>query len=509
MSIYEKLYDWQKSIVNEFRWRENFGLFLDMGLGKTPISLAFAEINQCDKIIVVTINSKAMETENDSGSWSWWAKQSSINYTIKHKRDSEFDINTPEIFIINYESLFERGARKTQKVTVKSTIENFIKSCKNHNVAIIIDESHKLKDLYSQQTMAIQKIKKELKQCAKRVYTYLLTGTPFTSGYIDLYSQLKTLECPINKGEFVDTYCVRGQLPGLLGWQQPIVGYKNCNSLFDLVHKYAITIKSKEVINLPDQITINHTSQISRFFRAFSCEKMKGEEILSICNKLGICAEKSKNFIGKGNINNPFFRNIAYPGEKWIADTPGNNWLRARQLSIGFQGNVEECKWYDRTRLEQLEKFLRENEDNYLLFYNFTPELIEIYDICEKLGYNIDVYSGEVKSLIFYEKYCKMSDEQKLTSKKNIILANFASGSTGMNWQEYNKCIIFSCPLYKDYEQGIKRINRIGQKHTTIYHVFYQNNWLDKGMNEALQKGIDYNINMFNSDLKRVQNLLN
>ena len=34
--------------------------------------------------------------------------------------------------------------------------------------------------------------------------------------------------------------------------------------------------------------------------------------------------------------------------------------------------------------------------------------------------------------------------------------------------------ILFDIPLYKDYEQGIKRINRIGQKETCIYHIFYQ-----------------------------------
>lgn len=33
MSIYEKLYDWQKKIVDKFSYKSAFGLFLDMGLG--------------------------------------------------------------------------------------------------------------------------------------------------------------------------------------------------------------------------------------------------------------------------------------------------------------------------------------------------------------------------------------------------------------------------------------------------------------------------------------------
>ena len=47
MSIYDKLYPFQKNIVDKFRSYKKFGLFLDMGLGKTPTSLALAEVNNC------------------------------------------------------------------------------------------------------------------------------------------------------------------------------------------------------------------------------------------------------------------------------------------------------------------------------------------------------------------------------------------------------------------------------------------------------------------------------
>lgn len=33
MSIYEKLYPWQKNIVDKFSNRNAFGIWLDMGLG--------------------------------------------------------------------------------------------------------------------------------------------------------------------------------------------------------------------------------------------------------------------------------------------------------------------------------------------------------------------------------------------------------------------------------------------------------------------------------------------
>lgn len=494
--IYDKLYDFQKNIVDKFKDRKSFGLFLDMGLGKTPLSLALAEANHCTKVLVITINSKAIEEPEVEGSWGYWGKELNLNY--HNKKDQMFERFSNDILILNYESLFKR-ANATRKAELKENVCEFIKSCLNHNIALIIDESHKIKNLQSLQSIAINQIKKSLEIVSRNCYTYLLTGTPFTTGYIDLYAQLKILGCYLTKTEFIDNYCIRGNIPGLLGWQQPIVGYRNLDSLYKLIHQYALTIKSEEVVNLPDKIFINHISKETIDFKMFSSEKINGKMLDKYAESRNLKLT-SKNIL----VNNPYYRNIAYPNETWFAETIGTCWLRARQLSIGFQGSATESYWFNRDRLDQLKQFLKDNEDNYVLFYNYTPELVEIYDICEELGYNIDVYCGEVKSLIFYEKYSSLSEEQRLVSRKNIILANFASGSTGMNWQNYNKCIIFSMPLYKDYEQGIKRIHRLGQKNTVVYHMFYQNNWLDNSMRRALEKAINYSEDMFEQDLKNI-----
>lgn len=504
MSIYSKLFPWQKRIVDKFFDKQSWGLFLDMGLGKTPISLAFAEQHYCDKVLVITINSKALEKQEDSGSWQYWSQQSDRNWTIQTKNTDEFSETNSDIFIVNYESLFKRGKSKTSKIKLHNKITNFITSCKGHNVSVIVDESHKIKNLQSQQTLAIQKLVNQLKFISKSTYLYLLTGTPFTQGYVDLYSQLKLLGCKMTKQLFKDNFCVMGNIPGLLGWQQPIVGYKNIDELFNLIHQYAITIKSTDVIDLPEQIFVNHTLKKSLDFDMYTFENVK-KDVLDKYAKNKNIKLNNQQIKSDIKVSNPFFRNINYPEQKWLAETSGTFWLRARQLSIGFQGNADESKWFDSRRLEQLKDFLSINEDNYVIFYNFTPELFELYSICEKLEYNIDVYCGEIKSLTFYEQYCKQNHATRLTNKKNVILVNFASGSTGMNWQEYNKCIIFSIPLYKDYAQAIKRIHRVGQKQTTFYHIFYQKNWLDESMLKALNEAKQYDKDMFDADRERIE----
>lgn len=521
MSLYKKLYPYQQNIIENNLHRKSYGLFLDMGLGKTLLSLAFAEAHNCTKIIIITINSKALEDENVNGSFLWWAKQSNIKYNFINKNNiinddtlaktksklkllKHVDCKTNDILLINYESLFSRSKNRDCKVQLKENIKSFIQECRLCNTALIIDESHRIKDMSSLQTMAVMKIKQQLELVSNNVYTYLLTGTPFTAGYIDLYSQLKILGCQMNKTAFLDKFCIRGHYPSLAAYQQPIVDYKNIDQLFELVHNFAITIKSDMVVDLPEQLFVHHVLPQTKDIVLFIAEKLKADFInkefkYRHIDKLVTAGELN------GKVNNPFYRNIAYPDDKWIADTSSTFFMRTRQLSIGFQGNENEARWFNKTRLNEVKRLLEQNEDNYVLFYNFTPEFIELYEICEELNYKIDVFNGNIKSLYYYDEYSKLSEGQKLVNKKRIILANFVSGSTGNNWQLYNKCIIFSLPTFNTYDQALKRIHRLGQKNSCIYHIFRQDNYIDNKMWEALQKGLDYNSKLFENDLNEFQ----
>lgn len=509
MSLYGQLFDYQQRIVDKFKSRKSFGLFLDMGLGKTILSLALAEVNKCGKVIIITINSKAEESSAIKDSWLGWASQSAIKYDFHTKHnEGKFESNTNDILVINYEGLFSRSKDKKQKIVLKPIVAKFIESCWGRNVAIIIDESHKMKNLRSMQTESIFKIKNLLRAKSDNIYTYLLSGTPFTTGYIDLYSQLKILDYPDTKTNFVDRYCIRGNLPGLLGWQQPIVGYKNLDELYKLIHQYAITIKSEEVIDLPEQIFVPHPTECSHSFNMLTTEYVKGKEVLEENAIHRVKLKDTSFFETDKKVPNPYFRNIAYPELKWIGETNGTFWLRARELSIGFQGNAEDAEWYDMRRIEAIRSFLERNVDNYVIFYNYTPELIQLFNICESLSYNVDIFCGEIKSLKFYEDFCRLSESEKLVTKGNVIIANFASGSTGMNWQQYSKVIIASTPLYKDYEQAIKRVHRPGQHERVFYHLFYQKNWLDISMQKALKEQKQYSQDMYDSDLARVNRMI-
>jgi hypothetical protein len=498
------LYPWQLKIVEKFARKPAFGYFLDMGLGKTPIAMASAEYVNATKVLVISINSKATEKETVKGSWLWWSSHSTLNYDLldKNSNEDDFDINKNQVLLVNYESLFKRGSGNE----LNDKIKKFIESCKNHRTALILDESHRVKNLASKTTKSIKRIKTELGLKSLTLHTYLLSGSPFTQGYIDLYSQLKLLGYNSTKSEFMNRFCVRGRIPGLLEWQQPIVGYKNVQLLYKVLHTFAITIKSDDVIDLPEQIFIEHEIPTSNEFRFLTLEKVKLNYLLNYLEKKNILDAYEPHTLKNIEVNNPLYRNLSYPQTTWFAETIASLWLRARQISIGFQGNAENHEWYNKDRLKQLSEFLKDNTENYICFYNFTPEMFELYEVFDKAGYLIDVYSGELKSLHYYEEYENMTDDERVNAKKRVIIANYASGSTGKNWQQYNHTIEFSVPLYAHHAQALKRNHRIGSEKTVFYHRFYQNNWLDKGMLKALSEQTDYDTKMFESE-KRIAEL--
>lgn len=435
------------------------------------------------------------------------------------------------VFICNYESLFVRNAQG-KRIQLKPEILSFLQACRHQPVTLLLDESHYIKDPEAQQTLALQAIKRELMCMSSSLHTYLLTGTPFTRGFIDVFNQLKFLGCQMTKTQFKDQFCVLGNIRGLLGWQQPIVGYKNVDKLYGLIHRYALTLKSDDVLKLPEQVFTEHVHEPSPYFTLLTRERLPIKTMLNI-NKargaqglttlqeddvtalIGVWEEEHEKPLGSITIDeavrnnlslpNPWYRNIDYPETAYLCDTPGSMWMRARQLSIGFQGNAEAATWYDQTRLDEIQTLLSEHEDNYVIFYNYVPEFTELFDMCVRLGYNIDVYNGDIKSLENYTRYSNESEEQRLLDKKNVILSNFASGSTGMNWQLYNQCIIASLPTYKHWAQGIKRVHRSGSTSTVFYHIFLSRTWLDRGMWETLMNGTEYSQEMFDKALNEAQ----
>ncbi|WP_434335090.1 SNF2-related protein [Mycoplasma capricolum subsp. capricolum] len=498
MTIFNKLFDWQKELIIKNKHKNQLGLFLDMGSGKTILSLGFCEINQVDAIIIIASRSKTLETADQDASFTNYL-QNDLKFKVYLKtnlKNASFNNNQKEAIIINYHSFL----LNINKENFFSYLSDFVNVHKNQKIAIILDESQNIKNSRALISIGIKNFIDLVQKQAFNTYLYLLSGTPQTTGAIDMFNQLKFLGLKMSRYHFEDQFCIKTQFNNAYRKVYKINGYKNIKQLEQLINQFALTTKNIPTIYLPKQHFIGIKLSISNEFELFTNKKVTEYDLLNFCNKNNIKSDYKPRELNL--IKNPYYKNLSYPDDKWIASDDASLWLRTRQISIGFQGNSKDYYWFDYSRLNKLEQLLIDKSDNYIIFYNYDPEFDEIYKICKKLDYKIDIWNGNKKDITNYLEYLNLDKKDKANSKKRVIIANYSSGSTGNNWQEYDKTILFSLATYGYHAQALKRNHRIGSKNTITYYIFLQDNYLEKSMLDSIKKRQNYNKEIFIKNIK-------
>ena len=517
--LYNSLYDWQKPFINTLiekfdietnpLGRTKYGFFLRMGIGKTKLMTTMAEIHESDCVIITSILPKVLE-ENIEGSFGAELELAGYKVYYSHllyqpkplkngaKRTGDSEAARAErhyaqfiddflhkrkiAYVNNYDNIMtkngfnilhflaggndgaKRSAQKSQGI-----IEGY------KNITWIFDESHKIKSKDSQISMRIHSMLTNnhtpglsvirdnyFKENIKHVY--LGTGTPFTVGYVDLFQQLNILGHEWNYDDFFNEYCIEDPVAKKFNvFAKAIKDYKNIEHLLDIVQKYAFFARTENYYPfLPERRT----------------------------TILWAKQDESYKMMAWDNKNNPHYKVL----DNYICDTPAIFKLRLRQLASGFMGNADESKYYSTWKLDKLTELLEDSEDNYVIFYNYTPELFMLMSVAEDLGYVYDVYNGSIKDLSnFYDNNIKT---------KKLILANIASGSTGLNLQTYKNAVFYSLPdVWSDFEQGIGRIERTGQKSPFVdVYILMTMGTVEDRIWDSLLKGKDYTDKMFERD---------
>ena len=302
----------------------------------------------------------------------------------------------------------------------------------------MLDESSCIKNEKSKRSKFILKLK------PKNVI--LLSGTPCSGKYEELYSQCKLLGWNISKKAFWNTY-IKTKNMELNGFKVPIVvGYKNVDRLKEKLRDHgAIFKKSEEVINLPEQI----------------------DNIIKV-NSIPAYKKFKKN------------RLVTIDGIELVGDTTLTKMLYQRQLA----------GMYNKNKYEVLQDLLTSTEDRVLVFYNFDYELEEIKKICEKLDKPVSVVNGKTKDLKNYE------------SKNNsVTLLQYQAGAMGLNLQLSNKIIYFSLPLSSElFEQSKKRTHRMNQTRTCFYYYLITEGTIEEKIFKVLNMRRDYTNKLFEED---------
>lgn len=221
------------------------GLLLDMGLGKTVITLTAIEdliYNrfEVEKVLVIAPLRVAEDT---------WSRESQKWDHLQHLRISKI-LGTPtqrrkalaqdaDIYIINRENV----VWLTNELSSVGNAWDFD--------MVVIDELSSFKSSKAQRFRALKKYITR----SKRVVG--LTGTPAPNGLIDLWSQIYLLDCGERLGKTVTGYRERYFLPDKRN-QTTIFSYKpkeeSEKAIYDKISDICVSMSAEDWLDMPERI---------------------------------------------------------------------------------------------------------------------------------------------------------------------------------------------------------------------------------------------------------------
>lgn len=214
----------------------------EMGLGKTLASIAYVEMNNMEKVLVITPNSLKFNYFNEVEKFTD-SKAHIINW-----RKNQHTIEESKYVILNYE-FFNPGDKKKMKI-------KWDKLGISELDCIICDESHRLKNTKANTYKNFKRITKEDLFKDKQVSKVFLTGTPAPNRAHELYTVLNQIS-PLDfttKKQFYEYYCGM-TYDSFNGWGWVRSAESHLEELYYKIAPYTHRKRKKEVLtDLPDKI---------------------------------------------------------------------------------------------------------------------------------------------------------------------------------------------------------------------------------------------------------------
>jgi SNF2 family DNA or RNA helicase len=216
-------------------------LALDIGLGKTLSSIAYVEMNDFEKVFVVTPNNLKFNYYNEVEKFT-----ESKAHIIGYKKN-KYSIDESKYVIVNYEYF--------NPSNFKSVKEKFRKLNLQLIDCLIFDECHRIKSTKSNTTKAIKKLfnNNEIFRNKKSSRVFM-SGTPMMNRSYELFSVMNFIS-PIdfpNKTNFQEYYCGMhyNTDTGLYEYDNALMRLED---LFVKISPYTYRKKKRDVLkDLPD-----------------------------------------------------------------------------------------------------------------------------------------------------------------------------------------------------------------------------------------------------------------
>lgn len=246
-----KPHSYQEYAIRYIETHPISALLIDMGLGKTSITLTairnllFDSFEVC-KVLVIAPLRVAKNTWTDE--IKKWEHLSTLTYSLivgnENERLSALN-EKADIYIINRENVDWLVNKSGYKFDFDMVVIDELSSFKNH-------QSKRFKSLM------------KVRPFVKRIVG--LTGTPSSNGLMDLFAEFKILDMGKRLGYFIgqyrNTYFKPDKMNGPIVYSyKPLPNAEN--AIYEKISDITVSMKANEYLKMPELLTSNYVVELS------------------------------------------------------------------------------------------------------------------------------------------------------------------------------------------------------------------------------------------------------
>lgn len=409
-----KPHNYQKYAEDFLIEHEEAGLFMDMGLGKTVVTLtALSKLSwDIDRVLVIAPKRPAIDTWPEE--LTKWDHLTGLTWALATGSEKEREralVRGAFITIINRENvvwLVNKYKRKPWPFD-----------------CVVIDELSSFKSSKSQRFRALKRVRPFIRRVIG------LTGTPASNGYMDLWAECYLLDQGKALGKtlttYRDIYFTPGRRNGNIIYEWNL--RENAKELIlDRLKPMCVSMKTEDYLELPDRLDIIRKFELSGKSKKMY-QQMEKDLLLEVDDSM-IDAVNSAVLTTK-----------------------------LMQICSGaiYDENGDAAYLHDE-KFEALDQLIEEaNGENVLIFYGFRHERDRLF---KRYPEAVDIKD-------------KGAIQAWKAGKIKILLAHPASAGHGLNLQSGGSISIwFSLPMSLElYQQAVKRLHRQGQQNVVRNYI--------------------------------------
>ncbi len=431
-------FSYQIEAVDSIKDLEYAAIFHEQGLGKTKIAIDLMEYwfqNRNIETVLIVTKKQLVKNWQDELDEHTYIKPTVLT---NKKRDNYYVLNTAQrIVITNFETV------ETEKFRLKLWL-------KTRNVAVVIDESTKLKNPDSKLTQNFFEIADLFK------IRVIMTGTPIANRPYDMWAQVYFLDKGKSLGMDFNEFKRNTDLKNDLGDNeiQKSLFEEAVSGIFEKIKSFTVReTKNSGIIKLPNKVY--HT-----IISDFENEQLK--MYTSAKEELEVLIQKDE--VAKVDDESVSLKRLL----RLLQITSNPRMLN--ELYFGNSGKEKE--------LDLLLKTIIDREEMVIVWSNFIENIEYFYDKYKEFGTSKVHGSMEID-----ERNRNIDDFKKKRTK--VLFATPQAAKEGLTLTVANNVVFYDRGFnLDDYLQAQDRIHRISQtKECNIYNIIMKDSvdeWIDK-----------------------------